>query len=380
MTRASIQRVHLLATVGRMTPEPAPVPVRDERGPFVGELGELALLDRILNRLPTAPSLPLGPGDDAAVLAAPDGRVVVTTDTMIEGPDFRRSWSSPEQLGRKAVTSNLADVAAMGAAPTGITVALAVPSQLPAEWAERFADGIRDELQASAPGCGVIGGDLATSERIVIAITAFGDLENRAPVRRTGAHVGDVLALAGEAGTSAAGLRILFSHVDDEASSHGMGELGHHLGTRDEHTAALLRAHLEPRAPIAAGRAAALAGATGMLDVSDGLLLDATRLANASGVTLDLRAEAFTPWTRPLDDHLAVALPLARSRERAPSALELVLGGGENHALLATFPPDATLPHPFRPIGEVRDRAASAAPVTLDGVAQDALGWDPYAR
>src|SRR6187402_257400 len=191
-------------------------------GDTLGEIGEGAALARIFPRLPRAAAELLGPGDDAAVVAAPDGRYVVTTDMMIHGPDFRLAWSTPFDLGWKAAASNLADVAAMGAVPTALVVALAAPADSPVALLEGIADGLREACAAMAPSCGVVGGDLSVSSTLTIAVTAFGDLEGRAPVLRSGARVGDVVAVAGVLGLAAAGLRMLFDFgVQDAASLRG---------------------------------------------------------------------------------------------------------------------------------------------------------------
>jgi len=316
-------------------------------GPLVGDLPEGELLARIFPRLPHAAAELLGPGDDAAVVAAPDGRFVVTTDTMIHGPDFRLAWSSAHDLGWKAAASNLADVAAMGARPTALVVALAMPKQLPVAVLEGFADGLRDACAALAPGCGVVGGDLAVSDVLMIAVTAFGDLDGRAPVRRDGAVVGDIVAVAGELGAAATGLRLLFEHGVD---ADGTPSIPAAASLRHEHPAEIA-AQLAPRPPIGAGVIAARAGATAMLDLSDGLALDAGRLAAASGVAIDLESDALGA-----DPALA-------------------LSGGEDHSLFATFTSDTVLPPEFRRIGVVR----TGTGVLVDGVAYDGrAGWDPY--
>ena len=322
-------------------------PEQQPESDTVRDVHELAVLDRIFPLLPVADSQLLGPGDDAAVLASPDGRFVVTTDMMIHGPDFRLAWSSPHDLGWKAAASNLADVAAMGARPTGLVVAIAATLDTPVSVLEGIAAGLRDACALMAPGCGVVGGDMSVSDTLTLAVTAFGDLEGRPPVLRSGARPGDVIALAGDAGRAAAGLSLLFAEGVDAA------------GNPDREAAAAVRARepqlvgaqLAPTPPITSGVAAAVAGATAMLDVSDGLALDAARVARASGVRLDLHRGALG------DD--------------AESALR----GGEDHALLATFGPDTVLPDGFRVIG----RVLTGAGVTLDGEAVGGvLGWDPY--
>src|SRR6185312_2994680 len=181
----------------------------------LGEVGESATLARLFPRLPEAASALLGPGDDAAVVAAPDGRFVVTTDMMIHGPDFRLAWSTPQDLGWKAATSNLADVAAMGAVPSALVVAIAAPADSPVALLEGIADGFRDACAELAPGCGIVGGDLSVSPTLTIAVTAFGDLEGRDAVLRSGAQVGDVVAVSGPLGESARALQLLFQYAVD---------------------------------------------------------------------------------------------------------------------------------------------------------------------
>lgn len=316
-------------------------------GGTVSAAGEDAVLARILPRLASGRAALLGPGDDAAVVAAADGRFVVTSDLMVHGPDFRLAWSRPFELGWKAAATNLTDVAAMGARPTALVVALALPPELPVAAAEGIADGLRAALDALAPGCGVVGGDLSASSALTIAVTAFGDLEGRAPVLRSGARPGDVVAHAGVLGDAARGLALLFAEGVDE---HGEPDAGRAEALRQRHPE-LLAAQLAPSPPVSAGVDAAVAGASAMLDVSDGLARDAARIARASGVRIDFDGAA-------LGDDLA-----------------LVLGGAEDHGLLATFPPGACLPAAFRPIG----RVVAGEGLAVDGVAVGAEGWDPYA-
>src|SRR5690606_4690226 len=134
---------------------------------------------------------------------------------MVHGPDFRLAWSLPHDLGWKAAASNLSDVAAMGAIPTALVVAIAAPAASPVTLLEGIADGFRDACTALAPQCGVVGGDLSASDTLTIAVTAFGELEGRAPVLRTGARAGDVVAVSGALGDAAGGLRLLFTEAVD---------------------------------------------------------------------------------------------------------------------------------------------------------------------
>ena len=311
----------------------------------VRDVSEKELLARILRVLGPASRAEIGPGDDAAVLAVAGGRIVATTDTLVHGPDFRLAWTSPYDLGYKSAAVNIADVAAMGARPTALLVALALPDWLPATFVEALATGFRDALAELAPGCAVEGGDLAVSETLTVAVTALGVLDGVEPVRRSGARPGDEIAVAGELGAAARGLRILFDRFRDAAGTPVPIDRDV-LTPAEQHD---LDAQLRPRPPIELGVLAARAGATALMDVSDGLLLDASRIADASRVTLSIDVD--------LDDD--------------------ALSGGEDHALLACFPAGST-PTGFEVIGHVRVRG-DAAVLAQGAVPSTRGGWDPYA-
>src|SRR3954454_7984532 len=157
----------------------------------VRDLGEFGLIARIVARLAAAPASPhvlLGPGDDAAVLRAADGRVAVTTDVLVDGVHFRRDWSTGYDVGRRAAAANLADVVAMGAHPTGLVVGLAAPGDLPVDWVDSLADGLRGE--ASQAGATVVGGDVVSGPAGAISATALGDLRGHSPETRSGPRAG----------------------------------------------------------------------------------------------------------------------------------------------------------------------------------------------
>lgn len=319
-----------------------------EPDPTVGELSERFVLQRILDRLDRS-AAPVGPGDDAAVITAADGRVVATVDTLVHGPDFRLAWSGGYDLGWKAAAVNLADIAAMGARPTSLLVALAIPEHTRLSFVTALADGLRAGCHELAPGCGVDGGDLTVSDTLTIAVTALGSLDGRSPVLRSGARIGDVVAIAGDVGHAARGLAVLFDRFRDESGDPIPVDLGS-LNTHDQRAVA---AQLRPSPPIRLGVAAAEAGATAMMDVSDGLALDASRLAAASGITLDLDPASLGPDP------------------------ETALSGGEDHALLATFTTSSAVPEGFRVIGRVVEHGAH--PVLVAGEAYGGRGgWDPY--
>ena len=315
----------------------------------ISSLGENESLKRTIARLNVSEHAVVGPGDDSAVINAPDGRFVVTTDTMVENHDFKLDWSTAYDLGWKAVASNIADVAAMGATPTALVVALTAPGYTEISWLESFADGLRDACTELAPGCGVVGGDLAASDQVMISVAAHGSLEGREPVLRSGAQVGDIVAVAGTLGRAAAGLALLQSGNTDAISAYD----------------AWVNIQRRPQPPIRSGVEAALAGATAMLDLSDGLSKDAARIAKASNVTIQ-----FDP--RMLQGFEAVIEECARAINANPA--DWVIGGGEDHSLLATFPSGAVLPRSFKAIGLVLP--AGPAPVMLGANPLPEKGWD----
>lgn len=326
----------------------------------IGGLGEFALITRVTSQFPSTDDVILGPGDDAAVVAAPDGRTVATTDLLVEGRHFKREWSSARDVGHRAVAQNYADVVAMGARPTGLLIGFAAPPDLPLAWAEEFTLGVRDECALA--GGAVVGGDTVGSDVLTIAVTALGDLEGRAPVRRDGARPGDVVAYTGHLGLSAAGLALLERSLDGPD--------------------ACLSEHRRPSPPYAAGPEAARSGATAMLDVSDGLVQDLGHICRASGVRIDLESEAFQPDPALLEAVRVLGAPTGKAVD---AARRLMTVGGEDHALAAVFPPEVRLPEHWHEVGIVRDAPEAAekstdTPVTVDGNVVERGGWDHFRR
>lgn len=338
-------------------------------GVTVGELGESKVLQRVLAQLAEAEAASLGPGDDCAVLRV-EGELVVTSDTMIEGPDFRRAWHSGFDLGWKLAATNLSDVAAMGARPIGLTVSLAVPRDTPVALLEDISKGLNAACGTLAPGCGVVGGDLGTAPVITAAVTALGDLGDRHAITRSGARVGDQVAYAGDLGLAGLGLTLLFSDgVEGDGTAHNR-ELQRH---RLEHPA-LLEAQLAPTPPIHLGAFAADAGATAMMDVSDSLSLDAERLSAASsGSSL---AHGTGALAIELDPESLMSAFGEQEGEVVP--LEAMLAGGEDHGLLATFPAAAAMPAGFQHIGWIVESANASVRVRVGGVPYTPRGWDPF--
>jgi thiamine-monophosphate kinase len=323
----------------------------------VADLGEFGLIAAIQAVLPPGSAGPVGIGDDAAVVSAPDRRVVATTDMLIEGRHFRRDWSAASDIGVKAAAQNLADVAAMGAFPTALLVGFAAPGDLPVAWAEDLVRGIAAEC--SRAGAHVVGGDVSSADSVILAITALGDLAGRDPVTRAGARAGDRLAISGRTGRSAAGLALLQAGL--AAGPGGGAGAGSGAAGLD----ALVAGQRRPRPPYPSGPEAAALGATSMIDISDGLVSDLGHVAGASGVLIDVET------ARLPDD------PDLRAAGAALGAdwLPWVLAGGEDHALAATFPPGTSLPAHWLVIGTVRPGRG----VTVDSAPADGLaGWQHF--
>lgn len=327
------------------------------------DLSEGELLARLFPLLggATGPAeVLLGPGDDAAVLAAPSGGVVLTTDTMVRGRDWRDDWSGPEEVGRKVVAQNIADIAAMGALPTGLLVALAADPATEVDWALALTEGIA--AAAAEAGAPVLGGDVSSAGEgtVLVGITAVGDLGGHTPVRRDGARAGDVVAVRGGLGRSGGGLQLL---LEGRGRTHRDGPLAR-ADDRERAVDELCRMHRATEGvPWRAGAEAAAAGASAMIDVSDGLVRDLRRVAAASDVRVDLDGTALR---RLADGALTVALG-------ADEALRQVLSGGEEHSLVATFP-DGGVPPGWLTIGT----CAAGGGVLVDGEVPTAVGWDHF--
>ena len=345
----------------------------------VGDLSEEELLAIITPFLPSAAQTPVGTGDDCAVVSFTDARTVVSTDVLVEGHHFRTEWSTGRDVGERAAAQNLADAAAMGARPVALVVGLVMPPTTPVTWVRDFAQGLAQGCEPC--GAGVVGGDLSGGESLVVSVTVLGDLEGRAPVLRSGARPGDLVVHAGALGRSAAGLALLSAGSQIVAVAEQDGD--------PTQAGACLAAFRAPTPALAAGPALADAGATSMMDVSDGLLRDAGRIAQASGVVIDLDDPGDLPDMSFLEPVAALVAGGEGATARA-LARTWLLTGGEDHGMLATVPaaPSAPLPADVSVIGRVLDPQAPSARalghrpgVLLGGEpVQERTGWDHFAR
>ena len=329
-----------------MTSSDAPVPSDPPRGTTVAQLGEFGLIGLLGPRFVQGEHVFVGPGDDAALVRVPQGHVVVSTDLQVEGRHFRREWASARDIGHKAAAQALSDVTAMGGRTHSVTVGLATPADLEAQWALDLADGIAAEC--ALVGASVVGGDLTRADEVMIALTVMGACEV-APVLRSGARPGQVVALCGRQGWAAGGLAV--------------------LGRGFRSPRALVEAFQRPEPPYDAGPVAARAGATSMIDVSDGLVADLGHLAEDSGVAIDVQTSAFE-LAEPFH---AVAAALG------VDPMGFVLAGGDDHALAATFADLGAVPDGWRVIGSV-GAAVDGPVVTVDGAPYTGQrGWDHFA-
>lgn len=309
----------------------------------LAEMGEFELIAQITPGLEVAAgAVEVGTGDDCAVVKFA-GSVAVSTDTMVEGTHFRRNWSTAPEIGAKAVAAAVADLEAVAAKPTAMVVSFAAPPDLPANWAKQCAQGMR--LEAEKSGIALVGGDITSSEAITITVTVLGDVTK--PVLRSGARAGQVIAIKGRLGWAAAGLKVL---------SRGFRS-----------PRAVVEAQKVPEVPYGAGREAAAAGATAMIDISDGLLADLGHIAEASGVLIDIDTSA-----------LELPEPIqAVAAATGTDPYQFVLAGGEDHALAAAFAPDA-VPEGWLVVGSVSEGEAG---VLVDGKTwEGSEGYDHFRK
>lgn len=311
----------------------------------VADLGEFGLIETVTAGLPSGEPVLVGPGDDAAVLDLA-GPVLSSIDVLVENVHFRRIWSEPEHVGRKAIAANVADIEAMGGRAVAVTVGFSAPGDLPTTWVQGLSEGLRAECDVA--GIFLVGGDVTASRDVTIAVSVLGVLDGRSPVLRAGAGPDQVVAITGRLGWAAAGLLVL---------SRGFRS-----------PRAVVEAYRVPQVPYGQGAIAAVAGATALIDVSDGLLADLGHVARASGVTVRLERAAFE-----------VPEPIqAVSAATGTDPYQLLLTGGEDHALAACFADATQVPPNWLVVGTTR--APEGEPVVLvDGEEwPDAGGWDHF--
>jgi thiamine-monophosphate kinase len=308
-------------------------------------LGEFGLIRTLVEGLPEAAGVLVGPGDDAAVLDASGKPLLATADILIEGAHFDLALSSYADVGYKSIAVNVSDVAAMGGRPRWALVSIGAPAATPPRDLEYLYEGIGDAAREFE--IGIVGGDTVRAERLVVSISLIGEAAST-PVLRSGAHAGDALVVTGPLGAASAGLALLRAAKENEQARA-------FLGAHPE----LARAHRRAQARVAAGRALALAGAHAMIDVSDGFCADVGHICEASGVGVLI------------DD-----VPLAPGVEGAArilgiEAVRFALAGGDDYELAAAI--ETPLPGALvagRFTEEPGVRLASGAPVPA--------GWDHF--
>ncbi|HYB70100.1 MAG TPA: thiamine-phosphate kinase [Candidatus Bathyarchaeia archaeon] len=309
----------------------------------LGRLGERGLIRRIRSRgsARAAAGVEVGIGDDTAVLTVPpDHRLLATTDLVIEGVHFRRSSATPADIGWKALAVNLSDIAAMGGIPRWALIGLAVPADTPVESVDAFYEGL--DAAAAPHDVAVVGGDTSSSPAgWMVNVTLLG-VHPGAPRLRSNARAGDVVAVTGSLGASAAGLHVLETGRERARDS----------GLSAEELAELTAAHLRPRARVGEGRWLGQApGVHAMMDCSDGLATDLAHVCRESGVG------ARVALTR---------LPVAPAVRQAGRLLDgdwqrWAVCGGEDYELLVTADPVAV----DDLVGGLR--AATGTPLTVIG-------------
>ena len=306
------------------------------------------------------PDVVVGIGDDAAVVRPGAGELVLTTDVLVEGVHFDAASVGARDLGAKALAVNVSDVAAMGASPRWATLGLVTRRDVDPGWLVELAGGMKDASDEYA--LSLVGGDLSRGDEVVLSVTVAGEVAPGRAVLRSGARAGDRILVTGQLGAPGGGL--LLERAGDPAL----------LG--NDWARALLRAHLRPVARVTEGLTLAGAGASAMMDVSDGLLLDLSRLCSASdvGAVLNLNAVPVSGDLEPLVEAVGV------------DARDLALAGGEDYELLATLRSDAvagvlaTFTERFglrlTDIGEIVEGSGIH---DMDGLPLEPAGWDHFA-
>jgi thiamine-monophosphate kinase len=313
-----------------------------------------------------APGVVVSVGDDAAVVEPGRHQGVLTTDMLVEGVHFELDTISAHDLGYKAVVVNVSDVAAMGGSPRYGLASVGVPEKVEVAWIMELYGGMREAADEHAMA--LVGGDTSGAERVVLAVTVVGEVSSGRAVTRSGARPGDRLVVTGALGAAAGGLRLAQTPPEE------VMEL---LGT--EWARSLVQALERPVARVGEGQALVQAGATAMMDLSDGLALDLSRLCRESGVGAIVRARDLP--VAPAVGELAGALEV--------DPMELALHGGEDYELLATLPPDR-VEHAQRQIGERLGTALTEiGEMTEESLLLDAgasgqeplepRGWDHFA-
>ena len=315
-------------------------------------LGEFGFLEHVRRWIPESAAL-VGIGDDAAVVRLSDGAsLVATTDALVEGVHFRWDWSAPADVGYKAVAVNVSDLAAMGAEPRWLLVSLCAPAATSTDLLRELYEGFAQACAAF--GAELVGGDTVSADQIVLAVTALGEVAGD-PLLRSGAEIGDVLAVTGPLGRASAGVNLLLSQDPKKVTP--------------EDALACMDAHRRPMPRLQEGPLLRAAGVHAAIDVSDGLASDARRLSESSGVGVELDA-----------DRLPVAPEARRIADaRGWDAERMVLGGGEDLELLVAVAPDDLdgVPVDLIQVGRVVEegvwlvRDGQRAPL-------EAEGWDHF--
>ncbi len=312
-----------------------------------------------------APGVLLGAGDDAALVEPGHGTTVLTADMLVEGVHFDRGLMSARDLGSKAIVVNVSDIAAMAASPRYALVSLALTSDVEAAWVMELYGGMRTACDEYA--LSLVGGDLSRASQVVVSVTAVGESAPGRAVTRAGARPGDRIVVTGELGAAAGGLVLSRAHPSRLGDALGAG-----WGRQ------LLDAFVRPVARVGEAQTLAQAGAKAMMDVSDGLAKDLSRLCLESGVGAEISL-ASVPVARALEPAAAVL---------GVDPLELALSGGEDYELLATLDGGAVAPArdelherfgvPLTDVGVVIDEGLYAIGADGDRVALEPKGWDHF--
>ncbi len=289
----------------------------------ISHVGEFGLIDRLRDVLgdATSDTLVQGIGDDAAVVRIGDGRVhVITTDALVEGVHFDRTFAPLGTLGFKAIAVNVSDIVAMNAVSRWATVALGLPNNVSVEAAETLYEGMAEACRTY--GVTVIGGDVTAAERLLLSVTVIGEASEDEVVYRRGAQPGDLLCVTGDLGSAVAGLKVLLAEKDTFTEADTQPDLSA--------WSYVVQRQLAPRARLDRVRQWREAGVKphALIDISDGLASEVHHLCRAGGVGARIEAAL-------LPIHAQTFQAAARFGD-APEAYALY--GGEDYELLFALP------------------------------------------
>ena len=313
--------------------------------------GEFGLIGRIKNKIKTHSSdVVVGIGDDAAVLKYDKNNYLIfTTDMLVENDHFSLKYSTPEQIGSKAIEQNVSDIAAMGGIPRFAVISLAIPSNVSVEFVDRLYKGINKK--SGEYKINIVGGNITHSREIIINVALIGFVEKRYVSLRSGARIGDLIFCSGDVGKSTAGLELLRQNKKGKS----------------------IKPHLEPKSRLNLAGKLAKIGINSMIDVSDGVASEINHICNASKVGAVIYANQL-----PISKNTIID-----AKKVGKDAVDFALYGGEDFELVFTANKNKLMKlkkFDVKVIGEIVDRKKGIKLIGNNKTARIESGFDHFKR